>query len=416
MKLRNLIAMLPVLAAYSCTFDESGLSGGRKPIYGTQADARVYTPDDGNNRKSKDKGPDSLITKKEDSGVDSGIQSKDAGRDSGNDARSADLGLDGMVADAGRDSGVDAPYSADAGVNDLGRRDEGLTRDLGRDLGAVDVYRPDMGRDAITIFPDIIIIRPFDLGSDARDGSLDLGADGLSRDLGLDGMVADAGRDLGPDGPVLPRPYECDESTVALYHFDQPEPFVDSCRNHHLTNNGTTESSGEPGFGQARNFNGTRGYLSTPSTDDLNFGDRQDFRIRANIRTTAPLTNYDVILGKTTTGIPNMTGYAIFYYSTTGWSCIYWDRDRTEQAYSLETLNDGLWHEIVCERSNNGTRATIYVDGVERRTTAITPANTDSSGRLLVGNMEHGIERNQGYFEGEIDGVEIERIGESVVR
>ncbi|HLC82306.1 MAG TPA: hypothetical protein VJI69_00655, partial [Bacteroidia bacterium] len=64
MKFRNLLAMIPVLAAYSCTFDESGLPGGRLPQYDPSADARAYTLDDGNNRKSKDKGLDSLITKK----------------------------------------------------------------------------------------------------------------------------------------------------------------------------------------------------------------------------------------------------------------------------------------------------------------------------------------------------------------
>ncbi len=405
MKFRNLILALPVMAACSCTFDEGGLPGGRRPdLSNKYADGQVYKdkgiPEDIRNPRPKDLGLDESVIRK-DSGIDSMVSREDAGRDLGTDS-------------FGRDSGVDAPYFHDAGTPDSGH-DLSLARDMGRDLGE-DVYRPDMGRrDGFTIFPDIII-RPFDLGSDARDGSLDLGRDGLTRDLGLDGIVVDAGRDLGPDGQVLPRPYECDANTVALYHFDQPDPFLDSCGNHHLTNNGTTEVAGQPGFGEARSFNGIRDYLGTPSTDDLNFGDRQGFRIRANIRTTAPLTNYDTILGKTVGPIGGpATGYSIFYHNTTGWACLYWDRDRTEQAYSLETLNDGLWHEIVCERTDNGTRAAIYIDGIEKGTAVITPANINSSGQLLIGNMEHGIERNQGYFEGEIDRVEMERIDQDPI-
>ncbi len=396
MKFRNLLAMLPLMAAYSCTFDEGGLPGGRRPnLRNGGADGFVNPGDDGRtkdakNPKPRDAGLDGKIIRK-DGNIDSMVFRRDAG-----------------VQDAGRDLGADS-FARDSGIPDAGR-DSGLSRDMGRDLVAADVYSPDMGRDGSWIFPDIII-RPFDLGSDARDGSLDLGRDGLTRDLGLDGIVADARRDLGPDGPVLPVPYECDANTVALYHFNQPEPFSDSCRTHHLTNNGTTESAGQPGFGESRYFDGIDDYLATPSTADLNFGSTQDFRIRVNMRTTAPLTNYDVILGKTVGPIGGQaTGYSIFYHNTTGWSCLYWETDRTEQAYSLATLNDGLWHEIVCERTDNGTKATMYIDGTERGTATITPINIDSVGQLVIGNMVHGIERNQGYFEGEIDSVEIERI------
>jgi len=401
MKFRNLLAMIPVLAAYSCTFDESGLPGGRLPQYDPSADARAYTLDDGNNRKSKDKGLDSLITKKEDSGVDSGIPSKDAG---------LDLGVS-------HDMGRDAPYSidegvrSDAGVSDLGRRDLGTGQDLGRDFGAADVYRPDMGRDAITIFPDIII-RPFDLGSDARDGSLDLGVDGLSRDLGLDGIVADASRDMGPDGPVLPRPYECDENTVVLYHFNQPEPFVDSCRSHNLTNNGTTESSGQPGFGQARNFN-NRSYLETADAPDLNFGSEQDFTFEVRARISTNPQSLDFMIGKLPSGSP-ASGYGIFYYEA-GWCCPYWDAGATYLVNSRENLVDEAWHEIACVRDNAGRRITMYIDGEPVVNGEIPLANVNTPAPLVIGNSQQGIIHGWGSYAGDIDEVRISDVARTFV-
>lgn len=398
MKFRNLLAMLPVLAAYSCTFDEGGLPGGRRPnLRNEEADGFVNPGDedhtkDAKNTKSRDAGLDGKIIKK-DGNIDSMVFREDAGvQDAGRD-----LGADSFA----RDSGVDAPYfREDAG------RDSGLSRDMGRDLVAADIYSPDMGRDGSWIFPDIVI-RPFDLGSDARDAGLDLGRDGLRRDLGLDGIVADAGRDLGPDGPPLPVPYECDANTVALYHFDQPEPFSDSCRTHHLTNNGTTESVGQPGFGESRYFD-NRSYLQTLDSPELNFGSVQDFTMEARFKTNIPPNLLDFMIGKLPGGSP-ASGYGIFYYDG-GWCCAYWSAGATYLINSGRGLVDDSWHHIACTRYNSGTGISMHIDGELVSNSEIPLVNVSDIASFVIGSSEQGIIHGWGPYTGDIDEVKISNI------
>ncbi len=411
MKFRNLLAMLPLMAAYSCTFDESGLPGGRRPnLSNGGADGFVNPGGDGHtkdakNPESRDAELDGKIIRK-DGNIDSMVFRRDAGvPDAG-----YDLGLARDMSrpheDAGRrDLGIDARYTPDADTPDLGH-DMGLARDMSR-------------RDGFTIFPDIII-RPFDLGSDARDAGLDLGADGLTRDLGLDGIVADAGRDLGPDGPVLPIPYECDANTVALYHFNQPEPFLDSCGTHNLTSSNVDIVENIESLGDAVSLGGSDSYLRTEDVNDLNFN-RDDFTMELRFKLNAPPRG--TLLSKLLQG-GGYNGYRIDYVSPGGWMCGYEDsvEGRADYVYMGEglidhefdpSLQDGRWHHLACARSTEGETTSIrgYVDGINV-TTETFPSSLLISNRFpfLIGTMLSGGSRYRSAPEVDIDEVRISNI------
>ncbi len=63
-------------------------------------------------------------------------------------------------------------------------------------------------------------------------------------------------------------PYTKDEHCVALWHFDWPNEFGDSCNGLKLSNKGTTETVSMKGFGSARVFKGDS-YFELPYTPSL---------------------------------------------------------------------------------------------------------------------------------------------------
>lgn len=70
------------------------------------------------------------------------------------------------------------------------------------------------------------------------------------------------------DVPEVLAPYQPDEHCVALFHFEPPLEWYDSCKNLKLNNYATKEVTSMQGFGKARAFNGDA-YIELPDNSLL---------------------------------------------------------------------------------------------------------------------------------------------------
>lgn len=380
-KLKYLLAIIGAGLFGGCSKDvvSNHRNGGRdlgalvdaESDFRSNTDARGSSKSDGSKNGVKDSGSDF-------------VSSRDLSHDS------SDL-IDG-VTDGPRDAGVLPDRIPDGATADSGSRLDSYSYDmLPSDASSSDA-----------------LVR--DIGVDRRIGRDDLG----SPDLGIDARV---------DASVRPVPYQCDPTTLALWHFDEPSPFNDDCGENHLVNHGSFDSMGQSDFGQARGLLGNEDYLESPVDARMNFGADSDFTIEAWFRIFEEADETDTIVGMLENRAPT-SGYGLIFsrgmgFSGAGWGCILYENSMSSFVWSGDSfagegidysLADGRWHHAACVRSMSGTRLEAYIDGVLRGSRDITPRNPDNPAALTIGNTINGIAGGTQDFDGEVDEVRISNV------
>ena len=158
-------------------------------------------------------------------------------------------------------------------------------------------------------------------------------------------------------GVVAPRPVPT--GVIALWHMDEPSGSTmnDSVGGH--TGTLHSVSPGQPGFlGSAYGFNGS-GYVSVPSSGDLNPGSR-NVTIAIHLKTTSrpPPEDWDLIRK----GLASDSGeYKVEYYPDGRASCGFQGTGSHIELKAGPVLSDGQWHSIQCTKTSSAIR--LVVDG-----------------------------------------------------
>ncbi len=150
-------------------------------------------------------------------------------------------------------------------------------------------------------------------------GTLDSGSEEDTSNPGdtgesLDSRVEDASHEAGTAGlGMLLTPYLPDENCLALFHFDEPEPFHNACGSPDLINESTESTPSQEGFGQARHFNGGS-YLRLPPGEETS--SRTAITVEALVKPDLQEVSFTGDFGNIVTkaaSIPNgIEGYILF--------------------------------------------------------------------------------------------------------
>ena len=248
---------------------------------------------------------------------------------------------------------------------------------------------------------------------------------GIKKDAGLgtlDGLVDALTIDENPIPQPYFNPYSCDGDTIALFHFDDPSPFVDACNGTVILDNNTESTVGRnPDFGQARNLSGNNSYLDILNAPEFNFG-YNDFTVEAWFRfnglSEGLLSGTYDLMGKSTPGSPNPTnGWALQHEverNNATWCFFYGNDSKDYVGIGHHRINDDEWHHLRCERYTRNGLARLFfsVDG-GRFDQDDQEYNLTNSSVLKVGNTENGIKRGAPYFPGDVDELRISRTARS---
>jgi hypothetical protein len=195
----------------------------------------------------------------------------------------------------------------------------------------------------------------------------------------------------GLSGVVQPRPVPT--GVVALWHMDEPSgsAMTDSVGGH--TGTLHSVSPGQPGFlGSAYGFGGS-GYVSVPSSSDLNPGSR-NVTISIAMKTTSrpPPEDWDLIRK----GLASDSGeFKVEYYPDGRASCGFQGTGSHIELRAGPALDDGQWHSVQCTKTASAIR--LVVDGQ-------TFSKSGSVGSITNGAaVAIGARPGSEYFRGTLD-------------
>ncbi|HVV39412.1 MAG TPA: LamG domain-containing protein [Candidatus Paceibacterota bacterium] len=153
-------------------------------------------------------------------------------------------------------------------------------------------------------------------------------------------------------------------------------------------NNGTLSGSTLPSWvggkhGGALSFDGTGGYVSTPSSSALNL--TSSITIAAWVKVNSNVTNYRMIISKeSTAGTP--WPFRFYVEQTTGKLVLDFTVSSAIKTFTTSTaINDNMWHHVVAVRDDTGKTVTVYIDGVSRASGSYTGTVDSSATAARIG-------------------------------
>lgn len=198
------------------------------------------------------------------------------------------------------------------------------------------------------------------------------------------------------------------QGLVAYYPFNGSGADASGHGNNGVVNAGVSSTTDRHGKQtSAFDFNGTSsGYISVGSSDDINFGPKENFTIAVWVKFSTTQKDFTGVVSK---GVPDGANVGYQILITQG-SKVLMDVTTTNGVFhsvvGKRSLNDGQWHLIVCTVASASRQVNVYVDGVLDAAELIPlPINCslDNSSPLYIGK-----ERNSKlFFRGAIDDVRL---------
>ena len=195
-----------------------------------------------------------------------------------------------------------------------------------------------------------------------------------------------------------------DASTKLLLHLDGTSgstAITDSSSSSHvMTGYGTAQiSTSSPKFGTGSLSLDGSGYVTTPYSDDFNFGGG-DFTIDFWIKRSDQATRYVL----TNTNSAGYSGFCIQFISN-DIQFSHWTPSTYNFLFSTSgiTMNTGQWYHLAFVRSSSNI--SIYLDGTSVASTSISGALADASNELKIGRRYDG--QASANFYGYLDEIRI---------
>lgn len=219
---------------------------------------------------------------------------------------------------------------------------------------------------------------------------------------GIFNRVADSGSGASPNITTSYQELPADQSTAALWHFDEASGNALDSSGNGLTAvpSGTTIVAGQPGMGNARSFNGSSDYVSVASGAGTSVDiDTNPVTIEAWINiTSVNATTGNEIFSR---GVGGTNGYAL-YIDTGGYAHLGGQGGGNFGGGPL--LSTGVWHHIA--GVINGTDSRIYVDGNLVATGTINVIASAAT-YSYIGSGLNSSSVNTAFFNGQIDEVRV---------
>ncbi len=210
------------------------------------------------------------------------------------------------------------------------------------------------------------------------------------------------------------KPYTTDESTLALYHFEEladSAVAADSSGNeHHGTlKNGVSWLDNTQGyFGQAVHFDGVNDHITVPTHGDLVFNlETESFTVECFFKT-------DTV---------NQTLFSKDFYGSTRHPNYYLNIDKDgylklfTDVVDEQRVSDGAWHHVAYIYNHVSGMIYLYLDGELRLTHEVQTNDLDATadGPFVIGARQFNSNTYVEYFEGDIDELRISSIARSPV-